>query len=170
MTETKIRTPAEHVPSLAAVIKSEHFPAGDRAALKRMALDGTIPLALHRFMLRHVNEAWQEERWLPNWKALICSLALQRDGGFDPGMPFGKALARARFSEQRLERLLAAKGDILLRLALRAARQLAASGIAADWRHFAGLLFSQRSEMREAVNRRIARDYYREIQTQSPKE
>lgn len=166
MIEKKTRTPAAHVPSLAAVIKSEHFATGERAALKRMALDGTAPMALHRFMLRHIDEAWQGERWLSEWRALICSLALQRDGGFNPGRPLGKALAKARFSENRLERLLSAKGDTLRRLALRAARQLAAAGIEADWRQFAELLFSRKPEIREDVNRRIARDFYREIQTQ----
>jgi CRISPR system Cascade subunit CasB len=170
MTEKKLRTPAAHVPSIAAVIKSEHFATGERAALKRMALDGTAPLALHRFMLRHIDEPWQGKRWLPEWRSLICSLAIQRDGGFDPGYPMGKALAKARFSETRLERLLSAKGDTLRRLALRAARQLAAAGIAADWRQFADLLFSRKPEIREAINRRIARDYFRELQNQKRKE
>jgi CRISPR system Cascade subunit CasB len=170
MTDKEIRTPAAHVPSLAAVLKSEHFPTGERAALKRMALGGAAPLAFHRFMLRHVDDAWQGESWLSEWRSLICALAIQRDGGFNPSTPLGKALAEARFSEHRLERLLAAKGDTLLQLAIRAARQLAARGIAADWRQMADLLFSQKPEIRESVNRRIARDYYRTIHTQNREE
>ena len=164
MTDQKIRTPADHVPSLAAVLKAEHFSTGERAALKRMAIDGAAPLALHRFMLRYIDDTWQGESWLPEWRSLICSLAIQRDGGFDPHKPMGRALAEARFSEHRLERLLAAKGDTLRRLTLRAARQLAAKGIAADWRQVAELLFSRKPEIREALNRRIARDFYRTIQ------
>lgn len=170
MTDKEIRTPAAHVPSLAGVLKAEHFPTGERAALKRMALDGAAPLAFHRFLLRHVDSAWQGEPWLPEWRSLICALAIQRDGGFDPVTPLGKALAVARFSEHRLERLLAANGDTLRQLALRAARQLAAKGIAADWRQMADLLFSRKPEIRESVNRRIARDYYRSIQTQNREE
>jgi hypothetical protein len=54
MTDMETRSPAAHVPALAAVLKAEHFPTGERAALKRMALDGSAPLAFHRFMLRHV--------------------------------------------------------------------------------------------------------------------
>jgi CRISPR system Cascade subunit CasB len=161
MTDTEIRTPAAHVPAIAAVLRAEHFSTGERAALKRMALDGPAPLALHRFMLRHVDEPWQGEIWMQEWRALICSLSIQRDGGFDPSKPFGKALAEARFSEHRLERLLSAKGETLHQLSLRAARQLAAKGIATDWRQLAELLFSRKPEIRESVNRRIARDYYR---------
>lgn len=164
MTEKETRTPAAHVPELAAVLKGEHFPTGERAALKRMALDGPAPLAFHRFMLRHVDPPWQTEAWIPQWRTLICSLAIQRDGGFDPSKPLGQALAEAGFSEQRLERLLAATGETLRSLSIRAARQVAAKGVAADWRQLTELLFSRNPEIREAVNRRIARDYYRTLE------
>ena len=170
MTDKDTRTPAAHVPALAAVLKAEHFPTGERAALKRMGLDGPAPLAFHRFMLRHVDSAWQAESWIPEWRTLICALAIQRDEGFDPSSPLGQTFAEARFSEHRLERLLAATGETLHSLALRAARQVAAKGIAADWRQLADLLFSHNTEIREAVNRRIARDYYRTIQSQNREE
>ena len=170
MMEMETRTPAGHVPALAAVLKAEHFSTGERAALKRMALDGPAPLAFHRFVLRHVDSPWQAESWTPEWRTLICSLAIQRDGGFDPSKPLGQTLAEARFSENRLERLLAATGETLRSLALRAARQLAAKGIATDWRQLAELLFSRNPEIREAVNRRIARDYYRIVQSKNREE
>ena len=170
MTDMETRTPADHVPALAAVLKAEHFPTGERAALKRMALDGPAPLAFHRFMLRHVDSAWQGETWTQEWRTLICSLAIQRDGGFDPSKPIVAALADSRFSENRLERLLAASGDTRRRLALRAGRQLAAKGIAADWRQLAELLFSRNPEIRETVNRRIARDYYQKVEQQNREE
>jgi len=163
MTDKETRTPAAHVPALAAVIKAEHFPTGERAALKRMALDGPAPLAFHRFMLRHVDSRWQSESWTLEWRTLICALAIQRDSGFDPSKPLGQALAEAGFSEHRLERLLAATGETMRSLALRAARQLAAKGISTDWRQLAVLLFSRNPEIREAVNRRLARDYYRTV-------
>lgn len=163
MTTPEPRWPAAHVPALARTLADPHFSNGERAALKRMALDGAAPLALHRFLLRHVDEAWQGERWLPDWRALVCALAIQRDGGFDPARPLGQALAEARFAESRLERLLAAEGDTLRALALRAARQIAAKGIACDWRHLADLLFAANPETRERSNTRIARDYYRNL-------
>lgn len=164
MNESQFRTPSAHIPQLASVLTSENFPTGERAALKRMALDGPAPLAFHRFLLRHVDPPWQADQWIPQWRTLICSLAIQRDGGFDPAKPLGQALAEAAFSEHRLERLLAATGDTLYRLALRAARQVAAKGIVADWRQMADLLFSSDPERREAVNRRIASAYYRTLQ------
>lgn len=148
---------------LSRTLGDPHFPNGERAALKRMALDGAAPLALHRLLLRHVDEAWQGERWLPDWRLLVCALAIQRDGGFDPARPLGQALAEARYAESRLERLLSADGDTLRALALRAARQIAAKGIACDWRHLADLLFATSPEARERINTRIARDYYRNL-------
>lgn len=164
MIEREIRAPAAHVPAISAVLKAEHFPTGERAALKRMALDGPAPLAFHRFMLRHVDLPWQAESWIPEWRTLVCSLAIQRDGGFDPSNPLGKALAEAGFSEQRLERLLASSGETRRILALRAARQLASKGVSTDWRQMAELLFSRDDEIRESISRRIARDYYRHVQ------
>ncbi|MHB1360333.1 MAG: type I-E CRISPR-associated protein Cse2/CasB [Rhodocyclaceae bacterium] len=170
MTNPEVRTPAAHVPALAALLASAGLSNGERAALKRMALDGPAPLALHRMLLAHVDDAWQGERWLADWRALICALAIQRDGGFNPATPFGQALAEARFAESRLERLLSASDDTLRALALRAARQVAAKGIACDWRTFAELLFTRDSEYRERINTRIARDFYRTLQSANREE
>ncbi len=165
MTTPELRAPAAHVPSLAKLLASNGIPNGERAALKRMALDGPAPLALHRMVLRHIDESWQNGSWLADWRTLICALALQRDGGFDPHKPLGQALAEVRFAESRLERLLAASDDTLRTLALRAARQVAAKGIACDWRHFADLLFSRLPDARERINTCIARDFYRHLKT-----
>jgi len=144
------------VPKLASVLKADFFPNGDRAALKRMALDRPAPMAFHRFVVNYVDQTVQDR---PEWRPIICALAIQRDGGFDPTVSLGKALADARFSEQRLERLLAATDETLDALALRAARQIAAKGVACDWRQFAELLFSGS----DGVRSRIARDYYRSL-------
>jgi CRISPR system Cascade subunit CasB len=165
MITPEARAPASHVPALARLLAAEEFPNGERAALKRMALDGPAPLALHRLLIHQVDGAWQGEAWLPDWRALICALALQRDGGFTPERPFGQALAEAQFAESRLERMLGATGETLRALALRAARQLAAKDLACDWRQFADLLFSRNPEARERINVRIARDFYRHQNT-----
>lgn len=170
MTNPEARTPAAHVPALAALLASAGISNGERAALKRMALDGPAPLALHRLLLAHVDDTWQGERWLVDWRTVVCALAIQRDGGFNPATPFGQALAEARFAESRLERLLSASGDTLRALALRAARQVAAKGIACDWRTFAELLFTRDSDYRECTNTRIARDFYRTLQSANREE
>lgn len=170
MTNLEPRTPAAQVPTLAALLVSAGISNGERAALKRMALDGPAPLALHRLLLAHVDDAWQGERWLADWRAVVCALAIQRDGGYNPATPFGQALAEARFAESRLERLLSASGDTLRALALRAARQVEAKGIACDWRTFADLLFTRDSDIRERINTRIARDFYRTLQSANREE
>lgn len=170
MTSSEPRTPAAHVPALAAMLASAGTSNRERAALKRMALDGPAPLALHRLLLAQVDDAWQGERWLADWRAVVCALAIQRDGGYTPATPFGQALAEARFAESRLERLLAAGGDTLRALALRAARQVAAKSIACDWRTFAELLFTRDAEYRERINIRIARDFYRTQQSANREE
>lgn len=170
MTNPEVRTPAAHVPALAALLASAGISNGERAALKRMALDGPAPLALHRLLLAHVDDTWQGEHWLADWRTVVCALAIQRDGGFNPSTPFGQALAEARFAESRLERLLSASGDTLRALALRAARQVAVKGIACDWRTFAELLFKDNSEYRERINTRIARDFYRTLQSANREE
>lgn len=170
MTNPEASTPAAHVPALAALLASGGISNGERAALKRMALDGPAPLALHRLLLAHVDDTWQGERWLVDWRTVVCALAIQRDGGFNPATPFGQALAEARFAESRLERLLSASGDTLRALALRAARQVAAKGIACDWRTFAELLFTRDSDYRERTNTCIARDFYRTLQSANREE
>jgi CRISPR system Cascade subunit CasB len=163
MTNPEARTPAAHVPALAALLASTGISNGERAALKRMALDGPAPLALHRLMLAQIDKSWQAEHWLADWRTVVCALAIQRDGGYAPVTPFGQALAEARFAESRLERLLAASDDTLRTLALRAARQVAAKGIACDWRTFADLMFARASDIRERINTRIAHDFYRTL-------
>lgn len=163
MTNPEARTPAAHVPTLAALLASAGISNGERATLKRMALDGPAPLALHRLLLAQVDDPWQADYWLPDWRALICALAIQRDGGHNPVTPFGQALAKAHFAESRLERLLAASDDTLRALALRAARQVAAKGIACDWRTFADLLFTRSPDIRESISTHIARDFYRAL-------
>lgn len=163
MTDQQQRSPADHVPALAGLLGGEHFPTGEKAVLKRMALEGPAPLAFHRLILQQVDEPWQGPAWQEDWRTLLCALALQRDGGFNPERPLGRALAQVGFSEARLERLLAARDRTLRALALRAARHLAAKAVSADWRNLADLLFTRDPEIRENLNRRLARDYYRAV-------
>ncbi len=155
--------PSSQIPKLASVLKADYFPKGDRAALKRMALDGPAPMAFHKFVVTYVTPAFQDD---PRWRPILCALAIQRDGGFNPALPFGVALADVRFSEHRLERLLAATDETLQALGLRAARQIAAKGVACDWRQFADLIFSGS----DAIRSRIARDFYKTLNKQSTKE
>ncbi|MFM8443518.1 MAG: type I-E CRISPR-associated protein Cse2/CasB [Methylococcus sp.] len=148
---------------LAGILSSEHFPTGDRAALKRMAPDQPPPLAFYRFAFRELPEGWEYRR--PVWQTLIAGLALSGNHGnpHSPQRPLGKALAEQGYSEARLERLLAAEGDTLNTLLLRAARFLAAKAEAVDWTDAARLLLTYSDDAKEQIRREIAGDFYRNL-------
>lgn len=160
-TDAHLNHPEDLAPRLAAALHAEGFPTGDRARLKRMGVSGPTPLAFHRFMLRHVPERWQGEAMESSWRALIGALARQHQNPHTSEIPFGRALAGCGYSESRLESLLAAEGRVLATLTLRAATRLGAQRTRCNWRDLARLLFAQNESVRERINRKIARDFYR---------
>lgn len=167
MNRNEFKRPSEHIPYIAAVLAGEHFPTGELAALKHMALDRNTPLAFYRFILQYVDTHWQTAQWQNKWRTIICALSLQRGNAFDPQQPWGKVLAKAGFSAYRLERLLASRDETLHKLILYAAQQIATKGFAADWRQPTDILFCQDVQIRENINRHIACDYYRAAQLQN---
>jgi CRISPR system Cascade subunit CasB len=154
------------VAKLAGILGSAHFPTGDRAALKRMAPDQPPPLAFYRFAFRELPDHW--ERQCSAWQTLTAALALSSNQGnpHNPQRPLGRALAEQGYSEARLERLLAAEGDTLNILLLRAARFLAAKGETVDtvdWTDAARLLLTGSDAAQEQIRRGIAGDFYRHL-------
>ena len=147
------------VARLAGLIASENFPNADRAALKRMDPEREPPLAFYRFAMRHLPDGWQRQK--REWLTILQGLALMSPRIHDPGLAFGRALAENRYSEARLERLLATREASQRALLSRAMRFLAAKKIAADWRDIARLALTQDSEKRESLTMKIATDYYR---------
>ncbi len=143
---------------IAATLGSEHFPTGERAALRRMSPGQPPPLYFYRFALRHLPEGW--ERNEPDWGTLTAGIALMVPHAHQPGRGLGTALGEAGYSEGRLERLLQSEGDTRRTLFLRAVRFLAAKAQPFDWLDGAQLLLTINQEKREAVHRRIARDFY----------
>lgn len=167
---TTATTPATETESLwasiarlAGILSSEHFPSGDRAALKRMAPDQRPPLAFYRLAFRELPEGWESRRFA--WQTLTAGLALASNQGnpHNRNQPLGRALAEQGYSEARLERLLAAEGDTLHILLLRAARFLAAKGETVDWTDAARLLLTSSDGGKEQIRREIARDFYRNL-------
>jgi len=144
---------------LAGLIASENFPNADRAALKRMDPEHEPPLAFYRFAMRHLPEGWQRQN--RQWQTMLQGVALMSPKIHDPALPFGRALAENRYSETRLERLLATRDESHRALLLRAIRFLAAKKLACDWRDIARLLLIRDEEKREAQHMKIATDYYR---------
>jgi CRISPR system Cascade subunit CasB len=157
------------ISSLARAISADHFPSGDRAALKRMAPDREPPLAFYRLAFSHLPEQWERQR--SAWQTLVAGVAIMcaAPRPHDSGRPLGKVLAEHRYSEARLERLLAAEGDTLHTLLLRAARFLAAKKESVDWTDFARLtLITTNDDQHEKIRREIAGDYYRNLKEPNP--
>ena len=151
-------TLAHTMAHIAGILGSEHFPTGERAALRRMSPGQPPPLYFYRFALRHLPENW--ERNEPDWITLTAGIALMAPHAHQPGRGLGTALGEAGYSEARLERLLQSEGDTRRILFLRAVRFLAAKAQPFDWLGAAHLLLTRDSDKREAVHRRIARDFY----------
>ena len=153
-------TLAQTTASVARVINAEDFPTGERARLKRWS-PGTAPgLAFYRFAFRYLPEGW--ERKQEAWMTLLTAVALMCPDPHRPDLPLGRALADTGYAEARLERLLAAEGDTLHTLLLRAARFLRAKNASCNCTDFAYLLGLRGDPQRARL--RIARDYYRELQ------
>lgn len=144
---------------VSALVGSEDFPTGERAALKRLAPDRPPSLAFYRFCFQHLPEGWQ--RQIGAWQVLLAGLAVMGISAHRSDRSVGQALAEHRYSEARLERLLATQDDVLYTLTLRVARFLAAKGESVNWLDLAQLLLAQDREKREAVRLKIAGDYYR---------
>lgn len=162
--------PVPETPSLwqiiacvAKTLGGEHFPSGDRAALKRMAPDRPPPLAFYRFAFRELPDGWEKQRG--SWQTLIAGIALSANQGnpHNRNRPLGRVLAEQGYSEARLERLLAARSETLETLLLRAIRYLVAKGECLDWTDCARLLLDSEDGKREEIRREIAGDYYRNL-------
>ncbi len=152
---------------IAGTLGSEHFPTGERAALRRMSPGQPPPLYFYRFALRHLPENWEHNE--PDWVTLTAGIALMAPHAHQPGRGLGTALGEAGYSEGRLERLLQSEGDTRRILFLRAVRFLAAKAQPFDWLGSAQLLLTRDPEKQEAVHRRIARDFYTIVDQQEKK-
>lgn len=144
---------------VAALMGSDEFPTGDRAALKRLAPGRPPSLAFYRFGFQHLPDGWQRQAGA--WQVILAGLALMGVQPHRPDRALGQALAEQRYSEARLERLLAAQDEVLHTLTLRVARFLAAKGDSVNWLDLAHLVLAQDREKREAIRLKIAGDYYR---------
>lgn len=156
---------AQAVGHIARVLDAEVFSTGERARLKRWSPGNRPSLAFYRFAFRHLPDDW--ERRQEAWLTLVTGIALMYPNPHRSDLPLGRALAEAGYAESRLERLLAAEGDVLQTLLLRAARFLRAKNSGCKWTDAAYLL-SVRGDSQEA-RLHIARAYYREMQRQESK-
>lgn len=161
---------AHTVGRLAGVIGHPHYPAGDRASLKRWAPGQPLPLAFYRLWLRHVGEDLPGEAQTPLWMTLVWGLATLGASSHRPDRPLGQALAESGYAEARLERLLGAPDELRIELFMSTARFLAARNDAFDWLDAARFLLSTDVHVRERVCRRIAESFFRHLPRDKAKE
>lgn len=144
---------------LSRMIGAEHYPTGDRAALKRYSPGAAIPLAFYRLWLKHMDEE------LPNnisaWATFAFGLAIMGKEAHQPGRPLGQVLAEAGYSEARLEQILASDDEVRIKLFTSMVRFLAAKGEGFNWTDAARFLLTSDEDKREDIHRRIASDFYR---------
>lgn len=159
---TPAQTPsrAPDIAPIARMMGAQHYPNGERAALRRWAPGQPIPLAFYRLWLRHLGRELPPESQTEAWMALTWGLATAGPDSHDPKRPWGQALAESGFSEGRLERLLYAPEEVRLDLYMSAVRFLAAKGERFDWSEAARFLLTQDPSKRDGLNRRIANSYY----------
>jgi len=148
---------------IAGVISSEHFPTGERAALKRLNFKRNPPLAFYRFAFNNLPGNWEKRK--TEWMTIVAGMAIMCPEPHRLDRPLGKALAESGYSEARLDRLLSAEGEILSTLILRAARFLAAKGETCDWSDIARLLLTGDPDKREKARLRIADYYYHNLKS-----
>lgn len=159
------RQPSLHstLARLAAVIGTPHYPAGDRAALRRWAPGQPVPLAFYRLWLRHAGADLPAEHQTEAWMLIAWAIATLGPDAHAPKRPWGQALAEAGFAEGRLERLLSAPADVRADLFMQAVRFLAAKGEHFDLTQAAQYLLTEDEAKREALHRRIAQAFYRHL-------
>ncbi|MCS6997386.1 MAG: type I-E CRISPR-associated protein Cse2/CasB [Casimicrobiaceae bacterium] len=154
---------AATVARLVGAISASHYPAGDRAALRRWAPGQPLPLAFYRLWLRHVAEDLPHPAQTEAWMLIAWSIATLGSAGHDPSRPWGQALAEKKFAEGRLERLLAAPQDIRADLFMSAIRFLATKGGSFDLTEAARFLLATDPAKRDSTHRRLAQAFYRHL-------
>lgn len=166
--QTERASLASTIGKLSAILASESFPSSERAAIKRLAVNEPLPLAFYRFWVARVAREFPPDRQAQDWAVILSGLALTR-GKHDPKSSYGAALASARYSEARFERLLSAPDAGVRRILFaRAVRFLAAKGVPFDWIAPAAWLLAS-DDHRDAAARRIARDYFHALSRTQPK-
>jgi CRISPR system Cascade subunit CasB len=151
----------------------KHLGTGEVAELRRISPQDPYTPALWKLLLTYVPEHWtagpDRDKKERRWAGLFMGMALAA-GLHDPGIPFGRALAEADWSELRFVRLMRDRDAGLMERVRRVARYLSAKSRAADWTAVAELLLYQDGERADSVRQHIARTYYRQRFRQEQKQ
>ena len=137
---------------------------GDTAPLRRMDPEHPHEPAFILFML----EAGAPESWTweledaRSWALIVHAMALMAPHHHDRGTSVGAALHRAGVSDQRVARLLAARGVQFRKQMGRLVRRLAQAVQPVNWLELADLITAEAgdADRLDRLRLRIARDYY----------
>ena len=174
MTQPDRHSPdSERASAIARYLAAEHFPRGDLAALRRMAPgapDARAP-AFYRIAARYglFGSPARERAWAlaVHGMALMTRTAGAERSSHNPRVAVGRALyrgdrvgERAFYSADRLDRLLAARGDIFESLVARLCRTLGRAGLSFDWGEMVMFLLASDGPRADIARGRIAAHYY----------
>ena len=157
---------------IAASMARDDFLRRDLAELRRMDPDAPNAAAFWRLLAQHdlLDSPATESKWalILHGIALMTNTAESRSAHAG-NMPVGRALylggedsrGSGFFSEQRLNRLLTARGPMMRTLLARMFRMMG-TGRPFDWREMARLILydGYREDRAEDARRNIARAYY----------
>jgi CRISPR system Cascade subunit CasB len=153
---------SSRIGQIASLMAREHYPAADRAALRRYSPGQPLPLAFYRLWLRHLGIEPPSGNSAADWALITWGLATSGGASHQRNRSLGRCLAETGYSEARLERLLAASDeDMRQALVASLVRFVSAKGAGFDWVQLAQLVLTQDVDSRERLHQRIASDYYR---------
>ena len=155
------------VTDLAETIEAQEFERGDHAKLRRMNPEKPDTAPFWRLMSRQGMPRNPDVR---KWGLIIHGIALVSHGtglAHKPRIPVGRALYEGSgkrvpfYSEDRLAKLLSARGPTLHRLLARLFRML--EGCAFNWREMAWFILNEgyNEDRADQARVKIARAYYR---------
>lgn len=131
---------------------------GELASLRRLDLDDPRSPSFFRILVRCVPAERHGHDDIRRFALLLAILALRPDG-LAGSRRLGHALAEAKVSEARVERLLAARGGTFRDLMHRTARLLARAG-ELPYRGIGALVLAGDRPHAEELRLGIARDYW----------
>lgn len=152
------------VGKIASMMRKEGgLSKGDLAELRRISPDEPFTPSLWRTLISlglDESPGWiPQEQWERRWATLFMAMA-HCTGLHSYGIPFGKALATAGWSELRFVQFMRAEGQTLEKHLRQVAGFLSSKNQEANWTDAAWLLFHQSGDTAEKVRLNISRSYY----------
>jgi len=145
------------IASISGQLGADHYPTGDRAVLKRMDPDhpspGAYAAAVRLLLNADADAEVKNDARLKRWTLLIHAMALMSGPGHAPHgwrdeHAAGRVMFESNYSEDRLRRLLEARGKTFDDLLSRMARFLAAKRAVIDWGDLAPLVLDRKDSDR----------------------